>query len=61
MVVEKNKFGVTDLYSLAEFRVKDKVRNDSSYGQDYIRGRYGAIPFIASDLTWVVGSVDGEK
>jgi len=39
---EKNRFGATDLYSLADF----KVRNDSSFKKDYISGKYGAIPFI---------------
>ena len=38
---EKNRAGATSLFSLAEF----KVRNDSSYEQSYIEGRYGAIPF----------------
>ncbi len=42
---EKDRFGATHLYSLAEF----KVRNDASFRQDYIRGRYGAIPFITGD------------
>ncbi len=39
---EKDQQGATYLYSLAEY----KVRNDASYESDYIRGRYGAIPFI---------------
>ncbi len=39
---EKNKQGATDLYSLAEY----KVRNDASFESDYIKGRYGAIPYI---------------
>lgn len=39
---EKNQFGATDLYSLAEF----KVRYDASFENDYIQGRYGAVPFI---------------
>ncbi|WP_414755961.1 AAA family ATPase [Anabaena sp. CCY 9910] len=39
---EKNRYGVTDLYSLAEY----KVRNDVSFENDYIKGRYGAIPYI---------------
>jgi AAA15 family ATPase/GTPase len=45
---EKDRFGVTHLYSLAEY----KVRNDASFESDYIRGRYGAIPFVGewSDL-----------
>jgi uncharacterized protein len=39
---EKDKYGATALYSLAE----SKVRNDASYGSDYIKGKYGAIPYI---------------
>lgn len=41
---EKNKYGATDLYSLAEYN----VRNDASYEKDYIAGRYGAIPYIGN-------------
>lgn len=41
---EKSRFGVTDLYSLAEY----KVRNDASFETDYIKGRYGAIPYIGN-------------
>ena len=41
---EKNRMGATDLYSLAEL----KVRNDALYQKDYIEGRYGAIPFPGS-------------
>ncbi len=51
---EKNKVGATDLYSLAEF----KVRNDASYEKDYIAGRYGAIPFIGG-LQRLVEGADG--
>ena len=39
---EKDKYGSTALYSLAEY----KVRNDASFEKDYISGRYGGIPFI---------------
>ncbi|WP_448573724.1 AAA family ATPase [Trichothermofontia sp.] len=39
---EKNRYGATDLYSLAEY----KVRNDASFENDYIQGKYGAIPYI---------------
>jgi uncharacterized protein len=42
--VEKDKYGASHLYSLAEF----KVRNDASYQKDYLQGRYGAIPFIGA-------------
>jgi AAA15 family ATPase/GTPase len=41
---EKNKYGATDLYSLAEY----KVRNDASFETDYIKGKYGAIPYIGN-------------
>ena len=41
---EKDRFGSTDLYSLAEY----KVRNDASFESDYIKGRYGAIPYIGN-------------
>ena len=46
--VEKDKYGASDLYSLVEYREEDgtKVRKDRSFENDYIQGRYGAIPFI---------------
>ncbi len=45
---EKDQFEQTDIYSLSEFKLPDgsKVRNDSNIEKNYIRGRYGAIPFI---------------
>jgi len=39
---EKNQQGATDLYSLAEYDIKE----DSPFEADYIHGKYGAIPFI---------------
>ena len=50
---EKDKYGATDLYSLAEI----KVRNDASFEKDYIAGKYGAIPFIGG-LHHLVGDAD---
>ncbi len=41
--VEKDKFGVSHLYTLVEIR---GVRNDASFEKDYIQGKYGAIPFL---------------
>lgn len=40
--VEKNEKGESSLYSLSDF----KVRNDSSFGKDYLAGVYGAIPIL---------------
>lgn len=45
---EKDQMESTDIYSLVEFKDEEgkKVRNDRDIKRDYIRGRYGAIPFI---------------
>ncbi|NEP56440.1 MAG: ATP-binding protein [Symploca sp. SIO2G7] len=48
---EKDRFGSTDLYSLAEY----KIRNDASFESDYIKGRYGAIPYLG-DLSQIIES-----
>ena len=47
--VEKDRYGASHLYSLAEL----KVRNDASFERDYITGRYGAIPFLG-DLRFII-------
>ncbi len=39
---EKNKYNITDLYSLSDF----KIRKDATFNKDYIMGKYGAIPYI---------------
>jgi uncharacterized protein len=41
---EKNQYGVSDLYSLAELQ---GIRKESLFNKDYILGKYGAIPFIS--------------
>jgi AAA15 family ATPase/GTPase len=45
---EKDEMEQTDLYSLSDFVLPDgtKARNDANLEKNYIRGRYGAIPFI---------------
>jgi uncharacterized protein len=47
---EKDRYGATDLYSLVEYQIPD----DAPFEQDYIAGKYGAIPFIG-DLNRVLG------
>ncbi|MDY6785828.1 MAG: ATP-binding protein [Cyanobacteriota bacterium] len=49
--VEKNRKGMSNLYSLAEYT----VRNDASFEKDYIKGKYGAIPYIG-DLRGLIDS-----
>ena len=39
---QKDNFGATELYSLAEY----KVRNTSPFERDYLLGKYGATPLI---------------
>jgi uncharacterized protein len=41
---EKDRYGATALYSLAEYN----IRNDASFESDYIKGKYGAIPYIGN-------------
>ncbi|AFY69902.1 hypothetical protein Pse7367_1613 [Thalassoporum mexicanum PCC 7367] len=48
---EKDQYGATDLYSLAEY----KVRKDASFEKDYIKGKYGAIPYLG-DLSNLIES-----
>lgn len=43
--IEKNTRNASNLYSLAEF----KVRNDASYGKDYLKAKYGAVPYTDFD------------
>ncbi|MDR0866232.1 MAG: ATP-binding protein [Candidatus Symbiothrix sp.] len=42
---EKNKLGEAKLYSLADFK-SDEVRKTESFEENYIRGKYGAVPFL---------------
>lgn len=50
--VEKDKNGISELYSLSDYIIENengnakKVRNDATYNKDYLTGRYGAIPVI---------------
>jgi AAA15 family ATPase/GTPase len=47
---EKDTYGATDLYSLAEYiepsDVPRTVRNDASFSKNYLQGKYGAVPYI---------------
>lgn len=45
--VEKDQQGATNLYSLIEYKENGTtVRKDRSFENDYVRGRYGAIPYL---------------
>ncbi len=42
---EKNKLGEGKLYSLADFKSED-VRKNDPFEENYIRGKYGAVPYL---------------
>jgi AAA15 family ATPase/GTPase len=48
--VEKDRYGASHIYSLAEF----KIRPDLKVEKGYLNGRFGAIPFLADvqSLGW---------
>jgi AAA15 family ATPase/GTPase len=52
---EKRKDHSTDLYCLSEFA----PRNDEALDRNYLRGKYGAVPYI-SDLADMMSSDDGK-
>ncbi|MDT8392014.1 MAG: ATP-binding protein [Lentisphaeria bacterium] len=60
---EKNRSAATDLYSLAEFKLESgaSVRKDANFEINYLKGRYGAIPFMGSlDLFKIFQSIERE-
>ncbi len=42
---EKDKYGEVQLFSLADFK-SDEVRKTEAFEENYIRGKYGAVPFL---------------
>jgi len=60
--VEKDSFNASHLYSLAEIKIDDsKVRNDASFENDYLQGRYGAIPFLGGIKTVLMGESTSDE
>jgi len=42
---QKDKFGAAKIYSLGDFK-SDEVRKSEPFEENYLRGKYGAIPFL---------------
>lgn len=42
-LTEKDRYGVTELYSLAQFK---NVRKNEDFEKKYIQGKYGGVPYI---------------
>lgn len=59
--VEKNEYGESRLYSLADFKTTT-VRKNESFENNYIRGKYGAIPYLNQfeEVTETILARDGE-
>ncbi|MDM8560709.1 ATP-binding protein [Candidatus Parabeggiatoa sp. HSG14] len=53
---EKNPYGATELYSLADFDLDD----EANFSRDYFQGRYNAVPFIG-DLHLFSKGVEYER
>ena len=61
-MVSKNREGVSELYSLADFKDEDgnKVRRDEALAKNYLTGNYGAIPALKPMKMLAGRTVDGE-
>ncbi|MFY7742976.1 MAG: AAA family ATPase [Flavobacterium sp.] len=59
---DKNKFGEAKLYSLADFK-SDEVRKSESFEENYIKGKYGAVPFLGffDNLNYILPQYENER
>ena len=57
---EKDRFGVSDLYSLVEYKINqaNSIRNDASFNKDYLLGKYGAIPYFGNIPQFLTDFID---
>lgn len=58
----KNKYGEAKLYALSDFK-SDEVKKNDSFEDDYIRGKYGAVPFLGffDNLNNILSQYEDEK
>lgn len=61
-LVNKNRDGVSELYSLADFKDEEgnKVRRDEALSKKYLTGNYGAIPALKPMKMLAGRAADGE-
>lgn len=59
---DKNRYGEAKLYSLADFK-SDEVRKNDPFEENYIRGKYGAVPFLGffDNLNISLSQYENEK
>lgn len=51
--IEKNKFGVSRIYALVEFK---GISGKRSFQNDYLTGTYRAVPFV-NQMHWAFSDV----
>jgi len=57
--VEKDQYGASDLYSLADYK-SVRTKSNTNFEKHYIAGKYGAIPYFG-DITKLNQLIDGEE
>ncbi|MDD4217379.1 MAG: ATP-binding protein [Bacteroidales bacterium] len=59
---DKNKYGEAKWYSLADFK-SNEVRKTESFEDNYVRGKYGAVPFLGhfNNLNNILSQHENEK
>jgi AAA15 family ATPase/GTPase len=59
-ITEKDRFGATRLYSIAEYRTeKGKARNKEAIETNYIEGKYGGVPFLGNWENYIESKANG--
>ena len=59
---DKNKYGEANLYSLADFK-SDEVKKNEPFEENYIKGKYGAVPFLGffDNLNFTLSHYENER
>lgn len=53
--IEKDQYGSSNLYSILDYK---KVRNDEKFNKNYLKGNYGAIPYM-NNFNTIIEEVHG--
>lgn len=59
---DKNKYGEAKLYSLGDFK-SDEVKKNEPFEDNYIKGKYGAVPFLGvfENLNYILSQYENAK
>jgi AAA15 family ATPase/GTPase len=58
-ITEKDRFGATHLYSIAEYKKgKGTPRNKEAIETNYIEGKYGGVPFLGNWENYIESKKD---